>query len=133
MRDKVFIRDLSLRGKHGVYEWEWEKPREFIFDITADFDISKAAKSDKLEDTVCWTYLHKIAKEVIDGPTIFLIERIADTVAQRILEGEERVAAVTVTIRKNEILEEGVPGVTITRTRECLCALPTPRKVDRKQ
>ena len=133
MSDKVFIRDLSLRGKHGVYEWEWEQAQEFIFDITADVDVSKAAKSDQLEDTVCWTYLHKIAKEVIEGPTMYLIERIAETTARRILEGEERVASVSVTVRKNEILEEGVPGVTITRTRECLCALPTPRKVDRKQ
>ena len=115
--DKVFIKDLSLRGKHGVYEWEWEKEQEFIFDIIADVDISKAVKSDKLDDTVCWTTMYEIAKDVVAGPTIYLIERIADTVARRILEGEKRIQSITVTIRKSEILSEGVPGVTITRTQ----------------
>jgi len=117
MTDTVFIEELSLRGKHGVYDWEWEKPQEFLFDIYADVDLTKAAKSDKLDDTVCWTYMHKIAKEVIDGPTIYLIEKIATTVAERILEGEPRVTSVTVKLRKNEILDEGVPGVSVTRSQ----------------
>jgi len=117
MADKVFIQHLKLKGRHGVYDWEWEKEQEFEFNIVAEVDIAKAAKSDKLDDTVCWTYLYNIAKEVIAGPTIYLIERIASTVAGRILEGEPRIASVTVTIRKNEILSEGIPGVTITRTR----------------
>ena len=115
--DTVFIEHLRLKGKHGVYDWEWQKDQEFEFDIAAQVDIAKAAASDKLEDTVCWTYLYKIAKEVIDGPTIYLIERIAEEVAQRILAHEPRIASVSVTIRKNEILDEGIPGVTITRTR----------------
>ncbi len=115
--DKVFIQDLSLRGKHGVFEWEWEKEQEFIFDITAEVDIRKAAQTDKLEDTVCWTYLHDIAKSVIASPTIYLIEKIATTVAERILEGEPRIRAVRIKLRKNEILENGVPGVSIVRTR----------------
>lgn len=115
--DKVFIENLSLRGKHGVYEWEWEKEQEFMFDITAEVDVKKAAKTDKLDDTVCWTYMHDIAKSVIDGPTMYLIERIATTVADRILEGEPRIKSITVKIRKNEILQNGIPGVCITRTR----------------
>ena len=115
--DQVFIRDLSLRGKHGVYDWEWEKEQEFIFDIVAEVDISKAAQSDNLDDTVCWTVMHDIAKKVIDGPIIYLIERIASTVADQILAADARIERISVTIRKNEILQNGVPGVSIVRTR----------------
>ena len=117
MTDKVFIENLSFRGKHGVYEHEWHNAQEFIIDISADVDLSVAAKSDKLEDTVCWTTMYDIAKDVIQGPLCYLIEKIAETIAMRILE-DEKVLSVTVRVRKNEIVENAVPGVTITRTRQ---------------
>jgi len=100
---RVFIDGLKLRGKHGVYDWEWEKEQEFRIDLSAEVDLDKAAASDKLEDTVCWTYMYEIAKAVISGPTVYLIERIADTIARRILEGEPRISSITVSVRKNEI------------------------------
>ncbi len=114
--DKVSIQNLKLRGKHGVYGWEWEKEQEFIIDISADVDLNIAAKSDDLGDTLDWVYMHKTATDVIGGPTIYLIEKIADTIATKILE-DRRVKAVTVGVRKSEIVENAIPGVTITRTR----------------
>ena len=99
-----------------MYDWEWEKEQEFIIDIAVDVDLRKSARSDDIADTVDWASLYKIAKEVIDGPTMYLIERIAETIATRILENE-RIQSTTISVRKNEILENGVPGVTITRTR----------------
>ncbi len=115
--DKVFIENLTLRGIHGVYEFEWKEPQEFVIDITAETDLAPSAKSDDLKDTVDWQPMYKIAKDVIVGPRISLIEKIADTIASRILEVETRVTSVTVRVRKAEILDEGVPGVLIRRAR----------------
>ena len=116
MADRVFIEHLSLRGKHGVYDWEWEKSQEFIIDISADIDLAAAAKSDDITDTADWTGMYSIAKEVIEGPSMYLIEKIAEIIAMRILE-DKRIKSITVQVRKNEILAEGVPGVSITRNR----------------
>lgn len=116
MQDNVFINNLTLRGIHGVYEYEWKEPQEFVIDISITTDLSKSAKSDDLADTVDWQPLYKIAKEVIEGPRISLIEKIADTIATRIL-ANDKIKSVTVTVRKSEILDDGVPGVSITRTR----------------
>ncbi|HEY4526762.1 MAG TPA: dihydroneopterin aldolase [Candidatus Paceibacterota bacterium] len=114
--DKVFIENLTLRGIHGVYEFEWKEPQEFVIDIGIETDLSKSALSDDLGDTVDWQPMYKIAKEVIEGPRISLIEKIADTIATRILENK-KITSVNVKVRKNEILDEGIPGVFITRTR----------------
>ncbi|RJQ34643.1 dihydroneopterin aldolase [Candidatus Parcubacteria bacterium] len=115
--DKVFIENLTLRGIHGVYEFEWQEPQEFIFDIIAEADLSKSAKTDDLNDTVDWQGMYKIAKDVIEGPRISLIEKIAETVATRILAENEKIQSITIKLRKSEILDEGIPGVMITRTR----------------
>ncbi len=116
MADKVYIRDLKLRGKHGVYDWEWEKEQEFIVNIVADVDVREAGKSDNLEHTADWQSMHRIARDTVAGPTVYLIEKMATIIAEKILE-HPRVQSVTVSICKNEILSDGVPGVSITRTR----------------
>ena len=47
---------------------------------------------------------------------VCLLERLADSIAQAILE-DERIATVSITIRKSEMFPDCTPGVTITRTR----------------
>ncbi len=115
--DTIFIQHLVLRGIHGAHEHEWLKPQEFVLDINANIDVSTAALSDNLEDTVNWTDLQHIAKNVVDGPKILLIERMAEIIAKHILAHDARITAVSVTVKKTEALVCGVPGVTITRTR----------------
>ncbi|MEY4747434.1 MAG: hypothetical protein RLZZ416_483 [Candidatus Parcubacteria bacterium] len=114
--DKVFIEHLSLTGKHGVGEEERQEEQEFLIDISADIDTRKAADSDHLSDTVDWTVFHDIARDAVEKRSYCLIERLAEVIAQEILK-DRRVARVVVTVRKKEILEGGLPGVTIVRTR----------------
>ncbi len=115
--DTLTLEGLIVRGRHGAYEEEWENPQDFQVDIIAVVDITLAAKTDKLEDTVNWTFLESVAKEIIEGPSIRLIERMADMIAGAILERESRVKKVTVTVKKREVRVNGVPGVTLTKTQ----------------
>ena len=112
--DRIFVEHLSFRGKHGVGDEERSKEQEFIVDISADIDIRAAAQSDKLSDTVDWMIFHDIARDAVQGKSYYLIERLAEVIAQKALENE-RIACVTVSVRKREMLEGGLPGVTITR------------------
>ncbi len=114
--DRVFIEGLSLAGKHGVQEHERRVEQEFVLDISATVDMRKAAETDKIEDAVDYVRFRNIARDIIEKETHYLIERIAQKIADRILE-DARIAEVTVTIRKPAVLPSGVPGITITRTR----------------
>ena len=114
--DKIFIESLKVRGKHGVSDEERAREQEFIVDITIEFDTRGAASSDDLADTVDYSFFREQAKDVIERESFRLLERLADTLAQAVLE-DERVATVSVTIRKSEMFPDCTPGVTITRTR----------------
>ncbi len=114
--DRVFIEGLSVAGKHGVHDDERRVEQEFILDISVVFDAQKAAETDKIEDTVDYVRFHDIAREVLGSETHYLIERIAQKIADRILENA-RIEEVTITIRKPAALPNGVPGITITRRR----------------
>lgn len=114
--DSVFIHDLSVRGKHGVYDRERETEQEFLFDISADFDTRKAAETDAVEDTMNYSTFRSIVRDVVQNNSFFLVERLADTIAQRILE-DVRIMRVTVTVRKPDAYPDATPGVTIVRDR----------------
>jgi len=114
--DRIFVEGLALRGRHGVNHKEREEEQGFLIDISVQFDTALAVQSDNIADTADYTKFVEIARECVEQRSFYLIERLADTIARRILE-DSRVALVSVTIRKPEVLESGTPGVTIIRTR----------------
>ncbi|MBV9159360.1 MAG: dihydroneopterin aldolase [Candidatus Kaiserbacteria bacterium] len=114
--DRVFLNDLRLRGKHGVNPDERVYEQEFVIDIVAHVDTKTAAASDELTDAVNYVQFSKIAQEVVEQESFYLIERLADTIAKRILE-DARITTVEVTVRKPEVLNNGVPGVKVIRER----------------
>lgn len=114
--DRVFIEGLSIAGKHGVQEHERRVEQEFVLDISATFDARPSAVSDSVEDTVDYVRFRDIAKKVIESETHYLIESIAQKIADEILQ-DIRIADVTITIRKPAVLPSGVPGISITRDR----------------
>lgn len=114
--DVVFIEKLILRGKHGVREHERNTEQEFLIDIAAECDTRSAAASDALEDTIDYGRFRDIAAEVVANNSFYLIERMADRIAERILE-DVRISKVIVTVRKPAVYTNATPGITIERTR----------------
>lgn len=114
--DRVFIRDISLFGKHGVHESERLNEQEFIIDIVAEFDAALAAETDDLKDTVDYVDFLAIAKEAVEQNSFYLIERLGERIAQKILS-DARIVRVEVTVRKPTALQNGKPGITIARSR----------------
>ena len=48
--DKVFIKDLEVETIIGIYDWEREVRQLISISLVMDFDLTKAAKTDKIED-----------------------------------------------------------------------------------
>lgn len=114
--DTVFVRDLSVCGKHGVGEAERRAEQEFLIDIEAQCDTNAGARSDDIADAVDYVRFVDIANRVVTGNTFYLIERLAHRIADEILL-DERIVSVRVKIRKPAVLHSGVPGIVIERKR----------------
>jgi len=115
--DTIFIKDLAVRGKHGVSDEERAREQGFLIDISIDFDTHVAAKSDELADTVDYGDFRNAAKRVVEGDSFRLLERLADAVAQEVLK-DSRISRVAVSLRKTEMFRDCTPGIQITRERE---------------
>ena len=116
--DRIELRGMSFHGRHGVRDAERENTQEFKVDIDVDADLSDAGRTDRLADTVDYTKVRAAAKEVIEGPSMQLLEALAGAIAERVLQ-LPRVEGVSVRVAKQPPSMQPIDAaaVNIRRTR----------------
>ena len=106
MSDKVRLEGVVFYGFHGVSKSEQELGQRFVVDLEVERDLGIAGCSDDINDTVSYVDLYKLVKEIMEGPSRHLLENIAETIAQRILDLHQ-VESVRIEIKKPEVPIKG--------------------------
>ncbi|OBK12747.1 dihydroneopterin aldolase [Mycobacterium asiaticum] len=99
MADRIELRGLTIRGRHGVFEHERENGQDFVVDITVWMDLARAAASDDLADTYNYAQLAQLAADIVGGTPRNLIETVGAEIADAVMK-DERLHAVEVTVHK---------------------------------
>lgn len=99
MTDRIELRGLTVRGRHGVFDHERANGQDFVVDITVWIDLLDAAASDELADTYDYAALAQLAADVVAGPARNLLETVGAQIADQVM-GDERVHAVEVAVHK---------------------------------
>ena len=99
MADRIELRGLAIRGRHGVFEQERANGQDFVVDITVWIDLVDAAASDDLADTYDYGVLAQRAADIVAGPARNLLETVAGEIAEDVMN-DDRVHAVEVTVHK---------------------------------
>ena len=97
--DIVFIRELKVDTLVGIYDWERRLRQHVILDIEMAADIARAAKSDKIEDTLDYKAVTKRVAQFVHDAEFGLVETLAEKVAELILK-EFQVPWVKITLNK---------------------------------
>jgi dihydroneopterin aldolase len=100
MSDKVFVNGLSLHAHHGVMPYEGKVGQTFTIDLALSIDLSAAARSDKVADTVSYDKVVECASAAFCAQKFRLIEAAAGCVADAVLAKFPRVRDIKVTIHK---------------------------------
>ena len=112
--DHLNIDNLSFRAKHGVSAKERRVEQEFAVSVKLGVDTSKASITDELKDAVDYQEVKNIIASVIEGSSRYLVEKLAEEIAARVLK-DKRIKTIEITVRKPEVWDNGIPGVTIFR------------------
>lgn len=99
MSDRITLTGLRVRGRHGVYDVERVRGQEFVIDVVLELDLSVAARTDDIADTVHYGELADRLVAIAAGEPVHLIETLADRLVAECLR-DDRVAAATVTVHK---------------------------------
>lgn len=99
MTDRIVITGIEVFAYHGVLDHERADGQLFGVDVALEVDLAAAGTSDDLGDTIDYGLLADSIHERVAGERWNLIERVAQRVAELVLE-DPRVTATEVTIHK---------------------------------
>jgi 7,8-dihydroneopterin aldolase/epimerase/oxygenase len=102
----VELEGLEIFGRHGAGEEERARGQAFLYDVR--LEVSDAALSDRLEDTVDYVAVAEVVKEISDGREFHLLEALAAAVADAVRQ-RFPVDRVRVRVRKREVEPAGLP------------------------
>lgn len=115
--DKIIIKGLKLDCIIGVNEWERNKKRPVIIDITAYTDISKAANSDNLDNAVNYKEICDLVVNFVKQSHFYLVETLTEEIANICLKNF-KIKKIKVIILKPKALELAESaGVEIVREK----------------
>jgi len=116
--DRIVLEGMSFSGRHGVRPAEREQTQEFKVTVELEADLAEPGRTDRLEDTVDYTKVRAVARQVIEGEPAKLLETLAARIADGVL-ALPNVAAVTVRVAKRPPSMAPIDGaaVHIRRTR----------------
>jgi 7,8-dihydroneopterin aldolase/epimerase/oxygenase len=97
--NRIFISDLRIETRIGVYEWEQHLPQPLLINLEFELPSTHVFGSDRFEDALDYTAVVKRLQELAAGHSHKLMERFAEAVAD-ILCGEFKAPWASVRVAK---------------------------------
>jgi FolB domain-containing protein len=115
--DKIFIKDLKVRGILGIHDWERVTPRDIIINVVVYADTKKAAKTDDISDCVDYSTLAKKVRAHAEYAARMTVEALANDLAEICLQ-EPKASKVIVRVEKpGAVPDASSVGVEVERRR----------------
>lgn len=119
--DRILLGDLAFYGYHGVREEERRLGQRFLVDVELSLDLGPAGQSDDLGQTVDYSQVYRVVRDIVEGPPRSLIEAVAEAIARELLSRFSALASVLVRVKKPWApiagSHAGVIAVEVTRGR----------------
>ena len=95
----VHIDGIRLHARHGVLPQEQLTGNDYIINVRASYDISRAMQTDDVADTLNYAEVYNIIKEEMSIPSK-LIEHVAGRIADRLMDSYSQINSVMLRITK---------------------------------
>ncbi|MGM9566902.1 MAG: dihydroneopterin aldolase [Clostridia bacterium] len=105
--DRIYLDHLEFFAYHGVFEHEKENGQTFYVSVTLELDLTAAGVSDDLDQTVNYGEVYDVIADVTLNRRFDLIEKLAYTIIEELLEKFALIHAVKVRVDKPK-----APGTT---------------------
>jgi dihydroneopterin aldolase len=117
--DRIVLANMRFMARHGVHDWEKREPQPFEVDVELLRDLRRAGTDDDLAATIDYGPVYAIVQRIVDGPSMQLLEALAEAIATALLADLDA-TEVVVRIRKPAVRLAGpldFAGVEIRRGR----------------
>ncbi len=84
--DIIFLRELRVDTRIGVYEWEKRVPQTLQIDLEIGLPNSRACQSDDIADALDYAKITAHIQDVLRSRHFNLLEALAEHIAQILLD-----------------------------------------------
>ena len=112
---------MEFEGHTGCLDFEKKDGQKVIVSLDLFVDRIRGCYTDDLADTVDYSKIYEVTKETVTGDDGNLIERLAQKIADAVLEADKRILKVRVNVSKPEAPVKGIfetMEITIERNRK---------------
>ena len=114
----VFVRDLEIEARIGIYPEEKANPQRIIVNIDLSVEEGDDPGSDDISSVVSYELVVKTVERIVAEGHVNLVETLAERIATSCLS-DRRVVAARVRIEKPDVISNTRSvGVEIERTRQ---------------
>lgn len=97
--DRIILEGMQFYGYHGTNPEEKALGQAYLVDLEVELGLSEPGSSDRLDDTVSYSQLYRVVREVVEGESKNLLEAAAQAIAGNLL-AQFPVEAVRVRLKK---------------------------------
>ncbi|OFE44560.1 MULTISPECIES: dihydroneopterin aldolase [Acinetobacter] len=120
--DAIIIEGLKVETVVGCFAWERQIQQPLMLDLIIATNLSQAAASDELQNTLNYAEICSISAQVIQQAAPKLIEHAAQLVVDALFTTFAAIESITITIRKPAIIPEANSvGIRLERHRNDFC------------
>jgi dihydroneopterin aldolase len=83
--DIIYLHGLKVDCVIGVWEWERQITQTITIDLDMGFDISAAAQSDDLDDTLSYKDVSKRVESFVSESRFSLVEKLVEEIANLLI------------------------------------------------
>lgn len=112
--DVIALDGIRVLGRHGAHPDERDREQPFEVSLRAEIDLSAAAHSDDVGDTLDYADVHERVVGVVQSTSFALLERLAAAILEVVLR-DPRVARASVEVAKPQLLDGATPRVRMSR------------------
>lgn len=100
MADKIILKGIEVKGRHGCSAEERAHLQPFVVDLEIHINLKQAGKSDDLGDTIDYAAVLSDVKKIVSGTSRNLIETVAQEISDFLLRRYFLIDAVKIRIQK---------------------------------
>ena len=86
MADKIFIENLVIPCKIGIFDWERKIKQKIALDLEFPTSVRKAAQKDRIEDATDYKKIAKHTIAFVSKSKFYLVETLAEKLAASLLK-----------------------------------------------
>ncbi|MGP1366749.1 MAG: dihydroneopterin aldolase [Schwartzia sp. (in: firmicutes)] len=98
--DRIKLEGMEFSGCHGCLPVEKEVAQRFLVDVSLSFSRLTAGEADDAAATVDYAAVFTAVQEIVEGPTVSLIETLGERIVDAIFTQFSMVEKVRVAVHK---------------------------------